>query len=85
VAEETKRLFRFLLAHVEQQIRLFLLTFVLVIRSEAACERAASILKQLIYGNRALDHESLDEEVMLPWNYCPVESTFFDSDLGQRI
>jgi hypothetical protein len=48
------------------------LTLVLVIRSEAVCESAASILKQHIHGNRALDHESLDEEVMLHWNAPPL-------------
>jgi hypothetical protein len=51
-----------------QQIRLFLLTLVLVIRSEAIWESTASILEQHLHGNRALDHESLDEEVMLHWN-----------------
>jgi hypothetical protein len=39
-----------------------------VIRSEAVCESAASILNQHIHENRALDHESSDEGVMLNWN-----------------
>jgi hypothetical protein len=39
-----------------------------VIRSEAVCESDVSILNQHIHGNRALDHESLDERVMLHWN-----------------
>jgi len=47
-----------------QQIRLFLLTLVLVIRSEAIWESTASTLEQHLHGNRALDHDSLDEEVM---------------------
>ena len=41
---------------------------VVKIRTEAVCESAASILKQYIRGNRALDHESLDKEVLLHWN-----------------
>jgi hypothetical protein len=55
-------------AHNGQEIRLFLLTPVLVIRSEAVCDSAASISKQHSHGNRALNHEFLDEEVMLDWN-----------------
>ncbi len=68
----TKRLFRFLFAHFGQQIRLFLLTPVLVIRSEAVCESAASILKQHTHGNRSLDHISLDEELIVYWNATPL-------------
>ncbi len=71
VAEETGRkktdFFDFF-PYGGQQIRLFLLTVALVIRSEAVCEDAASILNQHIHGNRALDHESLDEGVMFHWN-----------------
>jgi hypothetical protein len=65
-------LFRFLFAHVRQQIRLFLLTPVLLIRSEAAFESAASILKQHTHGNRSVDHESLDEELIVYWNATPL-------------
>ena len=43
----------------------FYALMVVKIRSEAVCESAASILKQHIHGNRPLDHESLDKEVML--------------------
>jgi hypothetical protein len=43
-----------------------------VIRSEAVWKSAASILKQQIHGNRALDYEFLDEEVMLHWNAFPL-------------
>jgi len=57
---------------VDSLIRLFLLTHVVVIRSEAVCESAISILKQHIHDNRALDHESLDEEMMLHWNASPL-------------
>ncbi len=39
-----------------------------MIRSEAVCESAASILNQHIHDNRSLDHESLDEGVMLHRN-----------------
>jgi hypothetical protein len=45
---------------------------VVKIRSEVVCESAASILKQLIHGNRALDHEFLEKEVMLHWNAPPL-------------
>src|SRR5579862_8008146 len=45
------------------------------IRSEAVCKSVASILKQHIRGNRALDHESLDKEVMLHWNAPPLHLT----------
>ena len=45
---------------------------VVKIESEAVCESAASILKQHIHGNRALNHESLDEEVMLHWNSSSI-------------
>jgi hypothetical protein len=38
------------------------------IRSKAVCESAASILKQHIHANTALDHDSLDQEVMLHLN-----------------
>jgi hypothetical protein len=48
------------------------LTHVLVIRSEAVCKSAASILKQHTHGNRSLDHEFLDEELMLYWNATPL-------------
>ena len=41
---------------------------VIKIRTEVGCETAASILKQHIRGNRALDHESLVKEVILHWN-----------------
>jgi len=72
VAEERKRtkkqIFSIFFPHGGQQIRLFLLTVALVIRSEAVFEGASSILNQHIHGNQALDHESLDEEVMLHWN-----------------
>ncbi len=57
---------------MDSLIRLFLLTHVLVIRSEAVCESATSILKQHIHDNRALDHESLDEEIILHWNAPPL-------------
>jgi len=49
------------------------LTAVLVIRSEAICQSAASILKQHIKGDRVLDHESLNGEVMLHWNTPPLQ------------
>jgi hypothetical protein len=58
VAKERKR----------KEIHLFLLTVGLVIRSETVCESAASIPNQRIHDNGALDHESLDEGVMLHWN-----------------
>ncbi len=45
---------------------------VVKIRSEAVCKSAASILKQHIHCNRALDHESLDKELMLHWNSPPL-------------
>ena len=56
---------------IEQFLHFYSLT-VVEIRSEAVCESAASILKQHIHGNRALDHESLDKEVMLHWNAPPL-------------
>jgi hypothetical protein len=56
---------------------------VVKIRSEAVCESAASILKQHIHGNRALDHKSLDEEVILHWNAPPLHlaNAFIKSSL----
>ncbi|CAF3154460.1 unnamed protein product, partial [Rotaria sp. Silwood2] len=45
---------------------------VLKIRIEAICESAASILKGHIHGNRSLNHNSLDREVMLHWNAPPL-------------
>jgi hypothetical protein len=65
---EKKEIVSIFSPHDGQQIRLFLLTVALVIRSEAACESTASIPIQHIHDNRALDHESLDEGVMLHWN-----------------
>jgi hypothetical protein len=65
---EKKEIVSIFFPHGGQQIRLSLLTVALVIRSEAVCESAASILNQHIHENRALDHESLDEGVMLHWN-----------------
>jgi hypothetical protein len=53
------------LANGIEQFLHFYSLMVVKIRSEAVCESAASILKQHIHGNRALDHESLDEEVMI--------------------
>lgn len=52
---------------IEQYIHFYSLMAV-KIRTEAVCENAASILKQYIRGNRALEHESLNKEVMLHWN-----------------
>jgi hypothetical protein len=52
---------------------LTLKTVVLVVRSEVICQSAASILKQNIHSNRVLDHESLNEEVMLHWNTPPLQ------------
>jgi hypothetical protein len=65
---EKKEIVSIFFPHGGQQIRLFLLTVALVIRSEAVCESAASILNQQIHANQALDHEFLDEGVMLHWN-----------------
>ncbi|CAF3372710.1 unnamed protein product [Rotaria sp. Silwood2] len=45
---------------------------VLKIRTEAICESAASILKGHIHGNRSLNHDPLDSEVMLHWNAPPL-------------
>ncbi|CAF4208097.1 unnamed protein product [Rotaria sp. Silwood2] len=45
---------------------------VLKIRTEAICETAASILKGHIHGNRSLNHDPLDSEVMLHWNAPPL-------------
>jgi hypothetical protein len=72
VAEEKKEIVSIFSPHGGQQIQLFLLTLVFVIRNEAVCESAASILKQQIHGNRVLDRESLDEEVILNWNAPPL-------------
>ena len=52
---------------IEQFLHYYSLMIV-KIRSEAVCESAASILKQRIRGNRALDNDSSDKEVMLIWN-----------------
>ena len=52
---------------IEQFLHIYSL-MVVKIRSEAVCESAASILKQHIHGNRALEHESLDKEAMIHWN-----------------
>jgi hypothetical protein len=60
------------LANGIEQFLHFYSLMVVKIRSEAICESAASILKQHIRGNRALDHESLDKEVMLHWNAPPL-------------
>ncbi len=60
------------LANGIEQFLHFYCLMVVKIRSEAVCESAASILKQHIHGNRALDHESLDKEVMLHWNAPPL-------------
>ena len=60
------------LANDIEQFLHFYSLMVIKIRSEAVCESAASILKQHIHGNRVLDHESLDEEVMLHWNAPPL-------------
>jgi hypothetical protein len=65
---EKKEIVSIFFSHDGQEIYLFLLTFALMIRSEAVCESAASILNQHIHDNRALYHESLDEGVMLHWN-----------------
>ena len=62
---------RDLASGIEQFLHLYSL-MVVKIRSEAVCESAASILKQHIHSNRVLDHESLDEEVMLHWNAPPL-------------
>jgi hypothetical protein len=56
---------------IEQFLHFYSL-MVVKIRSDAVCQSAASILKQHIHGNRALDLESLDEEVMLHWNAPPL-------------
>jgi hypothetical protein len=60
------------LANGIEQFLHFYSLMVVKIRSEAVCESVASILKQHIRGNRALDHESLDKEVMLHWNASPL-------------
>jgi hypothetical protein len=65
---EKKEIVSIFFSHGGQEIHLFLLNVALVIRSEAVCESAASILNQHIHDNGALDHESLDEGVMLHWN-----------------
>ncbi|CAF1394728.1 unnamed protein product [Adineta ricciae] len=58
---------RDLASGIEQFLHLYSL-MVVKIRNESA----ASILKQHIHSNRVLDHESLDEEVMLHWNAPPL-------------
>jgi hypothetical protein len=60
------------LANGIEQFLHFYSLMVVNIRSEAVCKSVASILKQHIRGNRALDHESLDKEVMLHWNAPPL-------------
>ncbi len=47
---------------------------ILKIRSEAVCESASSILKEHIHNNRSLQHNSLDEEVMIHWNAPPLHT-----------
>jgi hypothetical protein len=58
---------------------------ILKIRSEAVCESASSILKGHIHNNRSLQHNSLDEEVMLHWNAPPLHSAdlFITSSLNE--
>jgi hypothetical protein len=60
------------LANGIEQFRHFYCLMVVKIRSEAVCKSAASILKQHIHDNRALDHKSLDKEVMLHWSAPPL-------------
>jgi len=47
---------------------------ILKIRSEAVCESASSILKSHIHINPSLQHNSLDDEVMLHGNAPPLHS-----------
>jgi hypothetical protein len=60
----TKRLFRFFSRTMDRKFAYFCWLPFLWLEAKSA----ASILKKHTHGNRALDHESLDEEVMVYWN-----------------
>lgn len=61
----------------------FYLLMILKIRSEAICESAGSILKGHIHNNRSLQHDNLDNEVLLHWNSPPLHLA--DSFIGQSL
>ena len=50
----------------------FYLLMILQIRSEPVCKSVASILKRRIHNNRSLQHDPLDDEVMVHWNAPPL-------------
>ncbi|CAF1506452.1 unnamed protein product, partial [Didymodactylos carnosus] len=61
-----------ILANKIEEFLYFYSLMILKVRSEAVCECAASVMKIHIHQNRALDHDSLNDEVLIHWNAPPL-------------
>ncbi len=46
---------------------------ILKITNEIMCETVASIMKTHLHRNRALDHETLDDEIQIHMNAPPID------------